>query len=186
MGVNMQCKIKDWANNVGFRFRYFCRYLFSEERKKFVIIFMVSVFTFFLLLTLCRVYFVDVDIVRGNSMEPAFKENDILLVRKYDLIDVKKDDVVIVSWIYGLKQSLVKRIVAMPGDYIRIDEDGLFINDEFVAVIQADSDYFKMNRQLLDNEYYLLGDNLSDSVDSRIFGPCVDLQIRGIVITKLF
>lgn len=179
---NMRCRRNDCFRN---RLVGVFSELFSKKMRKSVVSFMVSVVIVFLLITCCKIWFLDIDVVRGSSMEPTFENNDVLLVRKYNLDIVSKNDVVVVSWIYGLNQNLVKRIVAVPGDHIKIDENGLFINGVFTAIVSDDSDYFKMNRVLSENEYYLLGDNLDDSVDSRIFGPCIFMQVRGIVIQKL-
>ena len=129
--------------------------------------------------------FVSFVFVSGPSMLPYFSNGDIVIYSKTAAAkDIRRGSVAVVK---VNRMLLIKRIVAVPGDSVRISDGILFINgmpeEENHPPIE-DPGTASETIELGDNEFYILGDNRNDSADSRIFGPILRKQIRGIVIGK--
>lgn len=80
---------------------------------------------------------------------------------------------------YG-KEKIVKRIYGVYGDYVEITTEGVYINE--ILIIDNFENYNETEYTLLLNEYFVLGDNFSESTDSRYFGAIDKNQIIGKVI----
>lgn len=63
-------------------------------------------------------------------MEPTFQNGDALLLKKWGI--PKKDDIII-AYIEELDLMVVKRILAIEGDVVSIDESGVYVNGKKAA-----------------------------------------------------
>lgn len=115
-------------------------------------------------------------------MEPTFQNGNALLLKKWGV--PKKGDIV-TAYIEELDCMVVKRIVAAEDDIVSIDECGVYINGEKVAE-SSNKEQTNMEFQISANEYFLIGDNMQYSLDSRSFGCVRKSAVRGTVIKKLF
>ena len=113
-------------------------------------------------------------LVKGNSMYPTLKNNQILVGMVTE--NLNKGDVVVAN-IEG--NFIIKRIKYTEGEhfyyYLNYDVDSpILINKDFYEHFEA-SDKVHIVQELVveNNRYFLLGDNLNLSDDSRRFG-CVD------------
>ena len=106
--------------------------------------------------------------VTGTSMSPTLQEGQVLVASKGH--DFKTGDVI--AFYYNNK-ILVKRVIAMPGDWVNISEDGtVYVND-----IAIDEPYLKekalgdcnieLPYQVPESKIFVMGDNRSVSLDSR-------------------
>lgn len=113
--------------------------------------------------------------VNGSSMYPTLENRDQLICDKltYRFKDPERFDIVIFPYQYADKTYFIKRIIGLPGETVRIDEDGnIYINGEIL-----DEDYGYETIQyaglaaeeirLGDDEYFVMGDNRNNSEDSR-------------------
>ncbi len=117
--------------------------------------------------------------VDGESMEPTFCPHDTVIINYQSSIE--RNDILIVK---NNDSFLIKRVVGVPGDTIKIDSEGIEINGVLIET------YLLSNTVIYDmvipeGYYYVLGDNREHSLDSRFFGMVDDKDILGEVVWKL-
>ncbi len=123
-------------------------------------------------------------------MEPAFHSGQLVLLRK-NFKDLQAGDVVAFRS-EGLKGILIKRIAAGPGDTVEITEGTLYLNG--VARTEAfegkSIEFAGIAAEpvtLKEGEYFVLGDNVAHSKDSRYeeIGCVRQMDIIGKVVGRL-
>lgn len=137
----------------------------------------VSVFLLMVLVisSVVITYFVEKTVVDGNSMAPNLKDGDVILLNKsaYRNSDPQRFDVIVFPYQYDKNHYVIKRIIGMPGEAVRITSDGkIFINgkelsDKYYDGADIDPGLAEDTCYLLEDEYFVLGDNRADSIDSR-------------------
>lgn len=133
--------------------------------------------------------------VSGSSMEPSYSHGDLLIMHDTNR-NVKRGDVVRVNGAalterVGTREwnNMIKRVVALPGDTVEMNDNTLYING---AVESVSFEMAEMTNnadfviELEADEYYLLGDNRNFSGDSRDFGPAHRDEISGSVFFTLY
>ena len=112
-------------------------------------------------------------VVNGVSMQPTLSDGDNLIVDKlsYRFHDPDRFDIIVFPQEDG--RYFIKRIIGLPGENVRIDEDGfIYINGEnlqesYGKEVMRDPGLAKDGIQLGADEYFLLGDNPQGGEDSR-------------------
>ena len=129
-------------------------------------------------------------IVRGASMEPGFRDGDCLLVDRsaYGGRSPERGEAVILSLPHD-KQAYLKRIVGLPGEWVRLESeavmvDGKAISEPYLADRSIPQEFAGTEWHLGLEDYLVLGDIRSDSLDSRRFGPVGVEQIVGPVLFR--
>jgi len=115
--------------------------------------------------------------VEGTSMLPMLEDQDRLFINKmaYHVGEIQRGDVVVFQYPRDHTKSYIKRVIALPGDRLRIDRGQVIVNDKplsekYVPVRFVDS-RSQREIQIPIGEYYVMGDHRSISSDSRDFGP---------------
>ena len=139
-------------------------------------------------------YVATVQQVVGPSMNPTFKDQDIVILNKfhYHLFDIKRFD--IVSLKYDGTKYLIKRVIGMPGDKVEYKDNKLFINgkekkEDFLAedIITEDFSLTSLGyEEIPEGMYLVLGDNRQDSMDSREIGLIKEEDIIGKVNLRIW
>lgn len=127
--------------------------------------------------------------VTGTSMSPTLQEGQVLMASKGH--DFKTGDVI--AFYYNNK-ILVKRVIAMPGDWVNISEDGtVYVND-----IAIDEPYLnekaigdcniELPYQVPESKIFVMGDNRSVSLDSRntAIGCVSEEQVVGRITVAIW
>ena len=111
--------------------------------------------------------------IKGDSMSPTYIQGDYILVnrRKYDFNKPKRGDIVLFQHPGLGNKYVIKRIVGGPGELIRLKKPESYVLANSLSNL-TNSDPTLYSEQILDeDEYFLLGDNPSNSLDSRRIGP---------------
>ena len=124
-------------------------------------------------------------VIKGLSMYPTLITGDHVLFNRLSYIVNKpcRGDIVIIDKMIGQKRSLVKRIVGLPTETIKISSGIIHINGRELAernvTLNVDDANCSEEWQLGQKEYFVLGDTRSVSEDSRMFGPIEGADIKS-------
>lgn len=132
---------------------------------------------------------VNVYSVNGSSMEPNFHNGEKITGHKifYNNKIERYDVVIAVTKKYPF--IVIKRVIAMPNETIEIANDGkVYVDGEELSeayeyMLEGISfpGNFIYPITLQDNEFFIMGDNVNNSFDSRYFGPIKKAQIIAVV-----
>jgi signal peptidase I len=130
----------------------------------------------FLVALLLQTFVVTLAHVDGESMLNSLWTNDVILVNRinYTFFTPNRGDVVMCKYPNDdSNRNYVKRLIGLPGETIECRDKIIYINgnplDE--PYITLDNSYDFDRIQLLDSEYFVMGDNRMNSHDSRAVGP---------------
>ena len=122
-------------------------------------------------------------------MEPCLHDGDRLVVDRvaYNLADVNRGDVVILRYPRNPQVDFVKRVVALPGDHVAMEDGVLYVNG-----IASDDYGCIHDHQMLQpltvpaGQFFVLGDNRPVSCDSRDFGLLDESMLKGRVRARFW
>jgi signal peptidase I len=123
--------------------------------------------------------------VEGTSMLPRLEDRDRLFINKfvYHVSAIERGDVVVFRYPRDLEKSYIKRVIALPGDRLRINRGRVWLNGERLDESYVPEEY-RDTRSMAemvvpDDAYFMMGDHRSISSDSREFGPVDRSLIYG-------
>ena len=158
----------------------------SDRRTTLIGAVIISVMIFIIYLTVFVFFSVEVS---GASMQSTLHDGDTLLVNK--TISADYGDIVIINKKGKTDYWVVKRVIGLGGDTVEIKPDGkVYINGEVLEEDYLDDfqitkpnlgDYSYEKWVLEEDEIFYLGDNRTNSTDSRLVGPCKQGDIVGVV-----
>lgn len=143
------------------------------------------------LVVIIRSFIITPAFVDGVSMEPTLNDNNVILLNKfnYRINDIKRYDVVVVDW---NGEKIVKRVIGLPGEHVEYKEGNLYIDgfNEKENFNHAETNDFKLESigylTIPGDKYFVVGDNRTDSTDSRIIGLIDKKDILGKVNFRIF
>jgi signal peptidase I len=114
--------------------------------------------------------------VEGTSMLPRLEDHDRLFINKfvYHISSIERGDVVVFHYPRDPEKSYIKRVIALPGDTLRIDHGQVWVNgnalaERYVPPMYRDARSYAAT-VIPDDCYFVMGDHRSISSDSREFG----------------
>lgn len=141
-----------------------------------------------LVVVLVRTFIITPVRVVGSSMDKTLKEGEILLLEKIDK-KYKRYDIVVIK---ENNERIIKRIIGMPGESVKIVEGVIYINgeaieDKYASSYTGDFSLDKFDLDVIpEDSYFVLGDNRIVSKDSRLLGPINKKQIQGKAIYRIW
>lgn len=135
-----------------------------------------------LIVVLIRTFIVTPIIVKGESMQPTLDGGELMLLKKQ--YDIKRFDIVVVDI---KKEKIIKRVIALPGESIYCENGIIYVNDEKLEDDFGSGKTPDFRKTFLDaDEYFVLGDNRENSLDSQELGPFKKDAISGATNFVLF
>ncbi|MCL2865064.1 MAG: signal peptidase I [Lachnospiraceae bacterium] len=112
--------------------------------------------------------------VAGTSMEPTLSDSDGLIVERisYRFHGPERFDIVVFPHIDGSGDHLIKRVIGLPGESVQIISGMIYINgvlmqDKYGSELMKHAGIASFPIYLGEDEYFVLGDNRNNSLDSR-------------------
>lgn len=128
--------------------------------------------------------------VSGLSMYPTMNNGDYLITEKvsYRFGDPERGQIVVLKNPRDESQDFIKRIIAVPGDTLKIEDNNVFVNGQ-----KLNETYLPPNTQTHTgtfisestdikvgaNQFFVFGDNRDHSSDSREWGPVTKEELVG-------
>lgn len=155
--------------------------IFTEKDINLAIFILASLLVANIFLGVCK--------VDGSSMSPTLESGNYKFYFKDNklsrpLIRYKLGDIVIA---YEGNLFLIKRIAGLEGDVITEKGNKIYNGDKLVGFVPPDYWNENLERQFTvpKDSLYILGDNYSDSTDSRYFGCVQKSSLVGKLVKKL-
>ncbi len=162
------------------KFKHFFKYI--------VIDILLAALISFLLIN----YVVSAYRISGASMNTLLRDGDRVFISKLGIREksLHRFDIIVHYKPDRPDQSVLKRIIGLPGEVIEIRKGNVYINDQalaqpFLPQAAAASSRSDLSPLLIPHgHYFVLGDNRADSLDSRLFGPVPLRYIQGKVFFR--
>lgn len=129
--------------------------------------------------------------IPSPSMRDSLVEGDRVLVNKLadDISDIDRGDIIVFKrpengnegHPEGEIQDLIKRVVGLPGDEVEARDGVVYVNDQRLdEPYVSSSPTQSLDRQVVpEGNVFVMGDNRTNSHDSRYFGPVPEDNIVG-------
>lgn len=136
---------------------------------------------------LVRTLLIQAFFIPSDSMLPTLQQHDRVLVNKlsYSLHPVHRGDIVVFTHSPGFDpqfKDLIKRVIALPGETVaghngHVYIDGHLLQEPYLPAGTFTNDF--SSRVVAAHTYWVMGDNRTNSTDSRVFGAITRSQIVG-------
>jgi len=158
----------------------------KKKRKSGMLEFLVIMLVAFVLVFgFVRPFVVEAYRIPTESMVPTLEVGDRIFVNRfiYRFFEPERGDIVVFDSL-ETDDELIKRVVAVPGDRVRVRNGKLRVNGDFpdepyaVPMLFPDGSVFGPTK-VPEGEVFVMGDNRANSRDSRFFGPVPVENIEG-------
>ena len=148
-------------------------------------LFVTLLIAFVLVFGVVRPFIVAAYWVPTESMVPTLQVGDRVFANKfiYRFAEPERGDIVVFEDVEGGEDDLIKRVVAVPGDRVRVNAGVLKVNGEFQEEPYVKPQFPDGNiygpEKVPEGYVFVMGDNRGNSADSRVFGLLPIENIEG-------
>ena len=123
--------------------------------------------------------------VNGDSMFDTLKDGDIMLLNiiDYKLHGADRFDIVVAD---EGTEYLIKRVIGLPGEVIEYKNNQLYVNGKKVKDNFGTEETYDFTYKVPKDSYFLMGDNRTNSVDSRRLGAFKKNEVKGTTKFTIF
>ena len=137
---------------------------------------LIPYFIIILVVVIIRCFIVTPVRVDGPSMNNTLYDGDIMVLNKMDK-NYQRNDIVVFKY---KGEELIKRIIALPHEKVKCVSKIIYVNNEEYEDTYATGATSDFKEYILgDDEYFVMGDNRNNSLDSRTFGTIKKSDIIG-------
>ena len=142
-----------------------------------------------------RVFGFDIYRIPSNSMLPTLVPNDHIYVSAsgYNRVSMQHNDVLVFFYPDGNRIPYIKRLIALAGERVRIENFIVYVNDKPLPQLYINTTRLKKSVsrympeiQVPKGHLFLLGDNRDNSRDSRFFGVLPQKNVIGKAVFLIF
>jgi signal peptidase I len=152
--------------------------------------FLQSIVVIMAIMVMIYLFVISPQEISGESMYPTFENGEYILTNKieYKIMEPKRGDVVVFKSPNNKDIDFIKRIIALPGDRLKVINGKYYLNDQLINESYLPSglytfagSFLRENTEITvpSGEYFVSGDNRPHSLDSREFGTIVKEDIIG-------
>ena len=167
----------------------------SEKIKKEILEW-IKVFALAIVFAFVITQFIKPTLVRGDSMYSTLEEGDYLIINRmaYKFKEPQRGDIIVfksdLQQDDGTTKDLVKRVIGIPGDTVKIENGKVYVNGEELVEPYLDEDITsgEVDTVVPKDSVFVLGDNREISLDSRYadVGFIKESDILGKVFIRLY
>ncbi len=121
--------------------------------------------------------------VDGESMEPGLHTDEFVIVDKMSYLfqSPQRGDVIVFHYPLDTSKDFIKRIIGLPGDTIRITGSSVIVDGQTLhePYISLPFNFESKTLKLGSDQFFVMGDNRDNSLDSRSWGPLGRSYIIG-------
>lgn len=165
--------------------------------KKTIIEWTISIGLAVVLVFVIKTFVFDTFRVDGSSMNETFQDGDRVIVNKFMNFFKDEYDTGDVVVFHANSEDLhIKRVIGTPGDTVRVENNELIINDEVYVEPYIDHPFGLRTHEYLvsdlngeeipEDKYIMIGDNRTNSRDSRHYGLVDREAIIGEVVLRIW
>ena len=130
-------------------------------------------------------------IVVGASMENTLYEGERLIISDLFYTPDYNDIIVFEDFSTDIRKPIVKRVIALENDTVKITEDTVYVNGEpilegYVFIDEKNYEYEPLEIQVPPGKLFVMGDHRNESTDSRDFGCISEDSVLGVVLVRFY
>jgi len=167
--------------------------MFDKGVKKVIGEYFQIIFIFLIVFAIVYFFVGQLYEVVGNSMLPTFTDKEQLIAEKIsvNINNIERGDIIIFKNMNENGRLLIKRIIGLPGDNLKIQDGDVFINENLLTEDYLSDDTVTNGKRILEegpeykipqDSYVVMGDNREESNDSREWGYVKKENIVGRVV----
>jgi signal peptidase I len=124
--------------------------------------------------------------VDGESMEPGFHTDEYVLVDKvtYLIHAPDRGDIIVFHYPLDPSRDFIKRVIGVPGDVVSTTSTNVIVDGQTLhePYIRVPFNFESKTWKLGPNQFFVMGDNRDNSLDSRSWGLLDKSYIVGKVV----
>lgn len=120
--------------------------------------------------------------VDGFSMRPTLEDGEFVLVSRmsYKFSEYERGDIVVFHFPLDPKEELIKRVIGLPGDHVRVEGGQVFLNGQLLEEAYiAEAPRYSGEWVVTEGFLFVLGDNRNNSNDSKDWGLLPQENVVG-------
>lgn len=147
----------------------------------------------FVLAAAIRTFVVQPYVIPSGSMIPTIELQDRVIANKFifRFTEPQRGDIVVLDDPTGSVDTLIKRVIAVGGETVdlvggEVVVDGVVLDEPYTHGLPTEPMIQEMPYTVPEGHVWLMGDNRTNSADSRVFGSVPLSEVKGRVMIRFW